>query len=127
MITLSADADISPSEDLYGKHASDLQEDIEIANGEITGTLHYLTDYTGFSTDASLQEGNYLALHFEFSEGAEVKATLTNEVTLDEDGIIVVRIADKDTQTLTVTASLDGETITETYGLSGLTCESSGG
>lgn len=124
---MSADADIDPDEDLLGKSVTDLQEDIAIEDGEVTGTLHYLTDYTGFSGDPELQAGNFLVLHFTGPEGAVIKATLTGTVTLEADGILIVRIADKDTQTLTVTATVNGQTITETYGLSGLTCESAGG
>ena len=100
--------------------------EIDEAEGEITGTLLYVDDYTGFSGDASLQSGNYLVLHFNAPAGATIKCTLTNEVTLDDDRILILRIADKSTQTLTVVVSKPGaETITKVYGLSGLTCNES--
>ncbi|MBQ7070787.1 MAG: hypothetical protein IJM87_05845 [Ruminococcus sp.] len=75
---------------------TDLQEDIEFGEDGITGTLKYVTGYTGFSGSEELQEGNFLALHFE-AEGAD---TITVEVVgghsgpqlLDADGIIVARI-----------------------------------
>ena len=72
-----------------------------------------------------LDSGNYLALHFEVPDAADatIKVTLTNESTLDESGDIVLRIADKDTQTITVVASKAGLVpVTKTYSLTGLTC-----
>ena len=50
------------SDDLLGKHASDLQKDVTVSTNNILGTLKYVTDYTGFSSDTELQEGNYLAI-----------------------------------------------------------------
>lgn len=45
--------------------------------------------------------------------------------TLDEDGIYVGRIADKDSQTLTVVASKTGyDSVTKVYTLSGLEVDS---
>lgn len=50
--------------------------------------------------------------------------TVTNPVTLDPDGIVVLRIADKATQTITVVASKEGyESVTKVFTLTGLTCE----
>ena len=67
-----------------------------IGKDAIGGTLHYVTGYTGFSGDSAEQEGNYLALHFE-DEGASsiaVKVIGSDKppVTLDEDGLLVIRI-----------------------------------
>lgn len=50
------------SDDLLGKYASDLQKDVAVSVNNILGTLKYVTDYTGFSGDPELQEGNYLAI-----------------------------------------------------------------
>lgn len=125
---MSADADIDAETDLYGKTVGDLQSDIVIGDDAITGTLAYVSDYTGFSEDTDLQAGNYLALHFDASSGATVEVSLASDpVEIDEDGIVVLRIADKDTQAITATATKDGETVTLTYDLSGLTVTSSGG
>lgn len=49
---------------MLGKLAEELQEDIEVTSNSISGTLHYVTGYTGFSSDPELQSGNYLALKF---------------------------------------------------------------
>lgn len=125
---MSVDTDISASEDLFGKVVSDLQDDIAIGtDGAVTGELKYVDDYTGFSGDPSLQSGNYIAIHCTTDvEGATITAKITNPVTLDADGILVGRIADKDTQTITITASKEGyQTATRILTLTGLTCDAS--
>ena len=119
-MTLSADVDISADEDLLGKVLADLQTDVEIDGGDITGTLHYLSDYTG-------QSGNYICLHFASSVPATITAAYNDKtVTLTDDGILIVRVADKDNP-LTVTATYNGQTVAHTYDLTGLTLEESGG
>ena len=111
----------------------DLQENVEINDGQITGTLKYVSGYTGFSGDPEEQEGNYLALHFDCSDpdadGATISALLTNgtvghPVTLDSDGILICRISDKTTQTIEVVASKEGYAdVKKVYELVGLECE----
>ena len=108
--------------DLFGKTAGDLQENVVIGSNSISGTLKYVDDYYGFSSDTSLQYGNYLVIHAESDDDATITVKVTNPVTLDEDGIAVLRIADKDSQTLTVVANKDGRETTKVYSLSGLTC-----
>ena len=99
-----------------------------VGDDAITGTLAYVTDYTGFSETVDLQAGNYLALHINIPDGATVTVSLGDDpVEVDEDGIVVLRIADKDTQAVTLEATIDGETETVVYDLSGLTLESDGG
>lgn len=107
---------------------SELQTDVDIdEDGAVTGTLEYVTGYTGFSDDPELQEGNYLALKADFPGGVTVTAELKNsgasKITLDEDKNFVVRISDLTTQDeLTVAASGEGYADnTVTLDLSGLT------
>lgn len=122
---LSVDADIALDMDLLGKTVSDLQSDIVIDDDSITGTLLYVDDYTGFSGDVSLQSGNYVVVHAEVPdvEDVTITATISNTVTLDDDGILIGRIADKDSQTITFVASKEGcESVTKVFDLSGLTC-----
>lgn len=126
-LSLALDADISPDENLFGKNATALQTDIAVSNdNKVTGTLKYVTGYTGFSGTAAEQEGNYLAVHASAAEGAEIKALLIGgahgEVTLDDDGIIVVRIT-SNSQKLRLTATTDEGTQTIIYDLSGLTLQ----
>ena len=53
------------SETAYGKTVSELQSNVVVEGDAISGTLHYVTGYTGFDgSDPLEQEGNYLALTF---------------------------------------------------------------
>ena len=117
---------LSGDVDLLGKTADDLQEDVEVANGAITGTLNYVTGYTGFSGDVAEQSGNYLALKVTAIEGATITVELINgtaghPVTLDEDGMIVLRIANKSTQSVEVVATKDSLSEVQRFSLTGLT------
>lgn len=97
---LTTDTEIASDEDLFGKVVSDLQENIEISNGEIRGTLKHVTGYTGFSSDESMQSGNYLAIHNETNNNEPIFVELVGGISgprqLDSDGIIVLRIANKE-------------------------------
>ena len=112
---------------MFGKVASDLQNNVVVGANSITGHLNYVDDYTGFSSNPAEQEGNYIVLHAEVPNVDGVTITITNTMTatLDEDGIYVGRIADKDSQTLTVVASKTGyDSVTKVYTLSGLEVDS---
>ena len=122
------DADIPASEDLFGKVVSDLQTGITVSSDSIAGTLNSISDYTGFSGDVSMQSGHYLAIHCAVPNvsGATITVEVVNGVsgprTLDSDGLIVLRIADKDTQSIRVVASMDGcAPVTRNLALSELT------
>lgn len=111
--------------ELFGKLASELQNDIEIEGNSISGTLNYVTDYTQFSSKTEEQEGNYLAIKCTAIPGATItveliNGTLGHPVTLDPDGLIVLRITDKDTQSIQVVTSSDGVTETKNYALTDL-------
>lgn len=127
LITLSVDADIPAGTDLLGKSATDLQSDIVIGEDSITGTLKYVTGYTGFSGVVEEQSGNYLAFHSATNIVADsitielVNGATGHPVTLDSDGLAVVRITDKDTQYLRVVAHKDGAVAIKEYDLSELT------
>ena len=110
--------------DLWSLDCTDLQDNIVVGNDAITGTLKYVADYsTAFGP--GLDSGNYIALHCEVPDVDDVtiEVTVTSPVTLDPDGDVVLRIADKSSQTITVVASKDGyESVTKEYDLTGLTC-----
>lgn len=97
---LTTDTVIAADEDLFGKVVADLQENIEITDGEIKGVLKHVTGYTGFSSDESMQSGNYLAIHNETNNDEPIFVELVGGVSgprqLDSDGIIVLRIANKE-------------------------------
>lgn len=126
-MSLSVDADISDSVDLFGKTVSELQSNIVIDDDSISGTLKFVDDYTGFSGDTSLQSGNFIVIHVSvpgFENDAVISVKVTNPVTLDDDGIAVLRIADKNLQTITVVASVDGyDDIIKEFSLDELVCE----
>lgn len=99
-----------------------------VSDNQISGTLKYVTGYTGFSSVTSEQSGNYLALKFEAtpepdSITVEVVNGTKGPVLLDEDKNIVLLIKDKDSQSIKVTVEKDDETIVKTYALSGLILE----
>lgn len=122
-MSVSVEANVSDSVDLWGKVASDLQSDIAISGNNVTGTLNYIDDYSS-AFGPGEDSGNYICLHFAANvPGATITVTITNPSILDEDGIFVGRIRDKSTQTITVVASKAGyESATKVLDLTGLTC-----
>lgn len=128
---LAVDADIAAGTDLLGKVVANLQTGITVGTDAITGTLKYVTGYTGFSGDVSEQSGNYLALHAACSGADSITVKWGangTEKTLDADGLMVLRITNKDTQVLYVTAKKSGEPdYVKAYSLAGLTLEAAGG
>lgn len=114
--------------DLLGKLAGELQDNVVVNDGAISGTLKYVTEYTGFSGDESMQSGNYLAIKAEAFGGATITVELINgtvghPVTLDADGMIVLRITDIATQSVEVIATKGNVSEKATYTLTGLTLE----
>ena len=115
---------------MFGKAVDDLQSGIVIGDSEITGTLHHVTGYTGFSSEPTEQSGNYLALKIntipnDATTTVEVVGGTKGPVTLDEDKNIVLLIKNKDTQSIKIISTKEGMSpIEKTYGLSGLTLES---
>ena len=113
---------------LFGKAVNELQSDVVVADDEVTGTLKYVNGYVDFSSNTSEQEGNYLALKIE-AEPVEAETVVElvggtkGPVALDDDMNIVLLIKNKDTQSIKVTTTHNEESITKTYGLSGLTLE----
>lgn len=124
-IRLAVSPIIPEGVDMWGKTVDDLQKDIKIGANTITGILKYVADYsTAFP--GALSRGNYIALRFDTPglTGVTITVQLTDPVALDSDQTVVLRIRDKDTQTITVTASKDNyTTLTRVYSLSGLILE----
>ena len=122
---------VSPEDggaNLFGKTVNELQSDVVVSDDEVTGTLKYVDGYVDFSSNVSEQSGNYLALKIE-AEPAEAETVVElvggtkGPVTLDDDMNIVLLIKNKDTQSIKVTTTHNEESVTKTYGLSGLTLE----
>ena len=116
-------------ENAYGKTVSDLQTGVSVSDSDITGTLHYVTGYTGFNgTEPSEQEGNYLALKFtpKTWDGiltVELVGGTKGPVTLSEgDAFCVFRIANN-TQSIKVEFTDGDNDYSKTYALTDLTLE----
>ena len=112
---------------------SDLQSGITVGAAGISGTLKYVTGYTGFSGEEEPQSGHYLVVHCDTGEDAadSISVMLINgdygPATLDEDGIAILRIRDKDAQALNVVATKDGHVASRIFDLSGLVMEPDAG
>lgn len=105
-----------------------MQENIVVGIDSISGTLKYITGYTGFDeSHEELQSGNYIALKCTYGSGVTAKCQLLGgqfgEVTLDSDKNIVIRITNKDTQQIKFVFTKNGVSETRIYNLSGLTLQ----
>ena len=126
--------------DVYGKTVSELQTTLDVFDsdpyygepntGGITGTLHEVTGYTGFSGDVEKQSGYFIALEVrsDFASDAVLQVELLggesegHPVTLDSDRIIVGRITST-TQSIKLTATKGTRTAVKTYSLAALELE----
>ena len=130
-LTVNAEADQS---EVLGKLVSELQSDVTVSDTGITGTLAYVTDYTGFSSDPELQSGNFIALKISDVDptAVSVKGGIVPssigadlvEMIDDPDQNIVLRVTNKGTQKATfVQKDADGNELKQEFALSGLTLE----
>ena len=113
---------------LFGKKVSDLQTNVAVGADSITGTLKNVTGYTEFSSKPAEQSGHYLALKFDVTPTdavttVELVGGTKGPVTLDADKNIVLLIKNN-TQSVKVTSTKDGSSVTKTYALTNLTLES---
>lgn len=127
-VYLDVDPD-DPSETRYGKTVSSLQENVVVNDDSISGTLKYVTGYTGFSGDTELQSGHYLALKLDVPNGATTTLQLLNNggsgtpVDLGTDDYAVGYIRSKNAK-IVVTTTLAGVSVSKTYSLRLLKLES---
>ena len=117
----SADAD----EDFWGSKTSDMQSNVTVANGAITGTL---TKLTSGQLVTDWGEGYFLALKFTKNNAKinSIKVGLNPSVNsglveLDEDMLGVFKITDKDTQRFEILVSDGNVSYGMLFDLSGLT------
>lgn len=123
LTALTVDTTIGSDTDLLGKVVADLQDDIEITDRKITGNINYVDDYTGFSSLEEEQSGHYIALRASVPDvnGVTIKAKTSRLVTLDSDGILVLRFKNDKTYPITFIAEKEGYgAVKKTYNLSGL-------
>ena len=110
---------------MFGKSVTDLQSNVTVGSNAITGTLNYITGYTGFSSKTEEQSGHYLAIHCDSDDADRIVVQFGNgkPVALDTDGIIVLWITDVSNK-VKVTAYKDGEIANvRTFSLAGLILE----
>lgn len=119
-LALSLSAVTDDSIDLFGKKASDFQQNMVIGESDIAGQVKYITGFTAFSSKVEEQSGWYIALKAVANkDGAVLKM---NNVALDADGIQIVRVPDK-SKKVKVEAILGDEHITKLFTLQGLDLE----
>lgn len=116
--------------DIFGMKTSQLQEGITVDGNKITGTLHYVKDFTGFSSLPEEQKGHFLVMQYTPDPyEADVHVLKTNGTVGDKilgkpDLTMCSRIIDKAKQKLEVYAELNGVKSEKTiYDISGLTLE----
>lgn len=127
MSSLAVDTDELSGVDLLGKSVTDLQTGITVGSDGISGTLKYVTGYTGFSGDPAEQEGNYLALHIDTGDVTPDRVTImivggdypAKDIDLS-DNIVVLRIKNT-AQQVQVVAYKDGRAAAKLYDLRNLT------
>lgn len=128
MSSLAVNTDtLSGAGKLLGKSVEDLQSDITIGTDSISGTLNYVTGYTGFSGDPAEQEGNYLALHITTGSVTPDRMTVmivggdhpAKDVDMS-DNILILRIKNT-AQQVQIVAYKDGKATAKLYSLTGLT------
>lgn len=117
----------SASGTVDGMSVSNLQQDI-VVNADtktISGDVSYVENFTDFSDNTSMQYGNFLALTFSVvPEDANATAELVGGAPgayKVQDGTIICRITNKDTQTIKFSATKGSENSTIIYNLKGLT------
>ena len=104
----TVDADIDTDVDLLGKTITDFQKDVKIVDGIVYGTIYYVDGFTGFSGLEEEQSGYYIVLHFESDNADTIKV---NGVTLDPDGIHILRFKDITRIGKTTVELIDGNDI----------------
>lgn len=110
-----------PGKVYYGVTPSELQENIQIADTNITGTLKHQADYSGFGGEE--KEGYFVVLDFStYEPGTTVKTKIGNGTGTDfkdatADGFCVYKIDKSKTQTIIVQTGDDAKAVTTTYSL----------
>lgn len=122
---------MASSGDLWGTSVSDIQDDIEITDGVVTGTLKYVD--SGALADG-WGAGNFIAFDLslnDFTNLTSVKVGMEPsagsglmELINDPDKTGVFKVTDKDTQKFVVIQTDGKSTVKQSYTLSGLTLES---
>lgn len=123
----------SGSDDLLGQTVDALESNLVFRDKAISGTLHYVKNYTGFSSEPSQQSGNFIAVKVATDPTADsitmelVGGSGTGPKALDSTGVVIARITNKDAQSMKFVATKGADTVTKIYALNELVCETSVG
>lgn len=126
-MSLQVNTDGLADADLFGKSVSDLQTNVAINAGKLTGSLKYLASYDGGGFDTS-KGHHFIALHAEATGADSITAVVVptqggGAVTLDSDGIAVLQLKDDKSQTIVFTGIVGDKEQTIELDISGLTFE----
>lgn len=110
---------------------SELQSNIVVKDNIASGTLHYIKGWTEFSSKASEQQGNYIALKLnDVPKDAIVtykaKGSTKAPVTLDSDRNIVIICTNKPSMILEFTIKDGDTTVVKEVSLANITFEKDG-
>lgn len=109
-----------------GKKVSTLQNNVKVAQTSITGTLNKVSDYIGFDgSDTGNQSGYFLALTVNtvpIADKITVESIGGKNLSVKTDGkkSYVIKVENKDTQSIKITAMKDSQTCSQNYILSGI-------
>ena len=105
----------------------DLQANVKVGRRSVSGTLHYVTGYTGFSSNPAEQSGHYVVIHADSDDATAITAKMFpsgREVELDSDRTIIIRVTNINNQRVTFTATKEGEApVSKTFSFTGLNLE----
>lgn len=106
----------------YGKKVSDLQKDVRIGGGRISGTLNKVESFDGFGTEEAKKPHHYLALDFGALDADRITTRITTagegkEVDATTDKFCIYMVKDKDDQEIEVSAERGGRITARTYSL----------
>ena len=118
-------APVSMDDSILGKPVRDLQYKMTVFENNVAGTLNYVTGFTAYSDDETEQSGNFLALKFTAASDATTTVKYGNGSAeiLDSSMSKVFRVTSPN-DTITVTTTRSGESLTKVLNLKGLTLKS---
>ena len=118
------------SRNVFGVRTSDMQTGISVSDNAVTGTLKYMSESNAITDKWGA--GNFLVLKFsDIDERATSvmvgldpsESSGLVELIGDPDMNGVFKVTDKDTQVFKIVSTDGTRTTTQTFDLSGLTCQ----
>lgn len=118
-------AEPGESDDLLGAELTDLQTDVTIADGSISGTIKYMEDYDGWSTGA---EGHFFAIKATTTSGVVNLTGVTpngektfkiydSEDSTNYDGVFIMQIKNDNLEQIILNYVDGNEVTTKAYNI----------